>query len=420
MKEKIASDIQGYMTSTVFVTLFNFARNIITAKLLGPYLTGLCLSLITIPQIISYLGLTEVLTVIVPFQKGKNNYRLANEITSELFNYTVFISMTLFSVVLLYSIIFVSGDIRNFLILATSLAICWELKKFITSIYAAEKEFIKLSWLEFWFSLMTLIISFVLIYFFTGYGFWLGLIIPNLVIIVYCLNDYGLKGVLILKVVNFRIILKILPLGIVILLSSVVYAPFFIIAKLFMLVAIGAKAVGYFVLSIIVISKLSIIPKSIASVLMPHISSMHAEIESDDRIFKLFFKSQLLTLGLTLLVVVPGYFMIEPVVSYLLPKFISGVPAARIMLVAGIPYCLIYNANNVLIALHHKRDYLKIFSIVFICQLIIYSILLYFGMTIDRVATSFCFIFMFYAGIVNYRVIYLRNAQINYPRQDCL
>ena len=62
-----------YLTSSLIGAVVNLLRNIITANLLGPYVTGLCHTLLAIPQFGQYfnLGLNESRLVFVSKNKGR-------------------------------------------------------------------------------------------------------------------------------------------------------------------------------------------------------------------------------------------------------------------------------------------------------------------------------------------------------------
>ncbi len=134
-------------------------------------------------------------------------------------------------------------------------------------------------------------------------------------------------------------------------------------------------------------------------------SSIHAGEEPLGQTYKLFSKAQLLTLFLSVIVVGTGLLLLQPIVTYILPEYLPGIPAARIMLLAGIPLCLIYNANNVLIALQYKYEYLKIVATAIMFQVIIFCLLAFHEISISNISICFCAIFLFYIVIVHYKVL---------------
>jgi len=412
-KHSVFQHIKIYMLATVLTTFFNFGRNIISARLLGPYLTGICLTFLTIPQIFSYLSLSSTLTVVIPYSNEKKNILYVQEIKNIIFNYSFFMSTSVFCLISLYAVFFVSKESVGYVVLASSLVVFWEFVKFFSSDLAAEKEFNILSLLEFFIAFLTFIVSCITIYYYKAYGFWLGLIIPNILALFFCFHRFFQKNIITLNPSACMKIYKSIPLGVVMLISSAVYLPFIIATKLFLVTFAGAESVGFFMLSIIIISKVSIIPKTISSVLMPHISSLHASEGSFSGIHFLFIKSQALTICLTTTSVMIGYLLLKPIVGHLLPDYIQGVHAAKIILLAGIPYSLIYNANNILIALQYKRDYLKIFIMALSIQAVGFTVLLLHDVTIDSIAEVLFVVFSCYAIAVNLRVFFLNRKMLS-------
>jgi hypothetical protein len=365
----------------------------------------------TIPQAAAYLGLSEVLPVLVPYNIGRAKKAHAKEIKDEVFNYTIYSCTVVLFIVIVFALLFSSGEQRIFMVCAGLLVVLWELKRFFVTNCAAEKSFRKLSWIEFWFGLMTLVASCVLIYYFMGYGYWLGLLIPNILVVAWYLRDYRMGNDIRLTSVDVRRILSMIPLGVIMLLATAVYSPFVVTAKVFIVSTMGVRGVGLFVLSIIVISKMTIIPKTVASVVMPHVSSLRGRSEPFGRVFELFVKSQFLTGCLTCIVAISGFFLIEGVVEMILPRYLSGVAAAKIMLLASIPYALIYNANNVLIAYRYKRRYVRSFLSVFLLQIVVFGCLLLYGVTVKTISLAFCVVFLVYCIFVNYEVLRIRRGR---------
>ena len=125
-------------------------------------------------------------------------------------------------------------------------------------------------------------------------------------------------------------------------------------------------------------------------------------------------KSQVYTLCLSSLVVILGLLWLPSAVAWLLPAYRPGVPAAMILLAAGIPYCLIHNATNVLLALDQKRLYLKVIGVTLALQAVSFVYLLG-SRQVSAYSVSICLFFVFscYACFANLQVFRLgRNSPL--------
>ena len=417
----VKKDAKRFLLSSALVTVFDIIRNIVVANMLGPYLTGLCSTIMIIPQIGLYsnFGLTDAMTVLVPNYKGRGNFKASEDLKGLVFNTSILASILSFVIVIFYISVFpVEMKRANFFaVLAGFLIILWHLKKFFVTLYAAENNFKKYSLIEFSFSVVVTFFQILLVYFFEDYGFWFGFIVPNIIIIVYAVRDHIKTNTIKFFHVDLWQIKSIVPLGITMLICGVTYTPYMIVSRAFLAKAAGVKEVGYFVLAMMILPKVSIISNAISRVILPKISQLHAEKDTLDKPFKLFVKAQLYTLGMTTFVFVLGVLSLERVVSIIMPKYILGVPAAQLMLLASIPYCLIDNANNFLLALQRKRIYLVNLTLTFIFQILALFLLYYRGgVSAYNVSMSLVVVFSFYALIANLTVVQLHRDDLKLQR----
>ncbi len=394
--------------------MLDIVRTLIVAKLIGPYFTGLCTTLTIIPQIAQYLnlGTIEALTVFVPQYRANGMAQEALLLKNSVLNYTVITSSISVILIVLYAALLSPARpyVNQSIMLAASLIFLWEIKQFFVSNLAADGYFSKFSKVEFCFAFVATIFQIITVYYSREYGFWFGLIVANILVIWIAAHDYFKKNSVWISVTNLEITRKIIPLGIVMIIASVSYAPFIIISRVFLAGTVGVHEVGLFLISTMIISKISTIPYSISKVVLPHMSYAHGEKRCFPPVFDLFAKAQCYTLALSVITVLIGYFTLYPVVSFFLPQYLSGVPAAKMMLLAAIPYCLIDNANNVLLALQHKRSFIANHLVALVLQILTCGFLYMTGNVSSwDVSASFIFIFTCYAFLVNFKILQLRR-----------
>ena len=133
---------------------------------------------------------------------------------------------------------------------------------------------------------------------------------------------------------------------------------------------------------------------------------MHASGIAARDSFGLFTRAQAWTLTITIIVAAAGWLLIPSVVASLMPEFEPGVPAARIALIAGIPYNLIDNANNYILAQQRKRAYVTNLALGMVCQVVAFGYL-YATHNVSpySIAVSFVFVFCVYAFTANLLVL---------------
>lgn len=401
-------DARNFLLMSGTVTVLDAIRNIITANMLGPYMTGLCTTLLVIPQIAQYfnLGLTDALTVAIPAERGKNRPEIAAALKNSVLKLTLLISGVSVLFVLFYILLIPSTREMNLYIFAAGLLIVfWQTKKYFVSVYAAENRFTKLSLIELSFSLMVTASQIILVYYFSGYGFWLGFIIPNILILAYFGRDY-LKEALWRFGAAVRESARIVPLGISMMISAVTYAPFLILSRIFLAKTAGMEEVGFFLLGMLILPKISIVPAAISKVITPKMSLLHAETNSYRPSYRLYRKAQIYTFSAVGLMVAGGWFLIQPATALIMPKYVDGVASAQMMLLAGIPYCLIDNANNFLLAHHYKRAYIRNLTVAVLLQLLSFGGLVVLGdVSAYNVNIALILVFTVYAFLSNRKVI---------------
>lgn len=403
-------NVKKFLTASGAIALLDALRSIAVANQMGPELTGLCMTTLILPQVAQYLnmGLIESLTVLVPHSRAKQEEREACDLKYTVLFLSLAISLATFFGVCVYLVLFprASAVQNQYVLMAGILIVLWEAKQFFVTDYIVTHRFGKLSRVELAFALMATAFQISMVRLWGGYGFWLGLILPHLIVISYAafdfvkMNPHGRftwpsRGVLV----------KIIPLGLSLLIASVTYAPFLILARALIARGLGVRDAGLFLLPMIIITKISIIPSAISKVLLPRFAFLHGLKADISESYSLFVKTQNYTLLATSCVILPGLFLLQPLAKVILPQYAGGVPAARMMLLAAIPYSLIDHANNFLLARQKKGEYLFGLILSLIFQTLLMAILFSEGLaTVGTVSASFIAVFAVQAVLSNYQV----------------
>jgi O-antigen/teichoic acid export membrane protein len=358
-----------------------------------------------IPQMTSYLnmGLLDALAYIVPTGKTGKIDSIPPDAKEKIINYVLSVTILFTAGMFLYTLLSWNNSslVTRYAALAAVFTVTIQIVRIYVAHLSAETRFLKLSWLEFAYALALLIFSAVFMHFLGGYGFWLAFILSSGALAVYGIYDYTRRNTIRIKIFRIAEFNRLIPLGIVMTLSGAIYSPFLIVSKLFIAFTLGAKAVGFFVLAILTISALSMIPKVTSRVMMPHISEIAGDGNGFKDIFELYAKTQKITLVLTAATIVAGMAALPVFTTKFLPQYIPGIPAARIILLAALPYSFLDNANNLLIVTHNKRLYLKLFSAAFSLNILLFAPLpLMKTFSVTHVSAVIATVFGVYAGLL--------------------
>lgn len=404
--KKMFTDTSSFMGIILLTNLLNFGRNFAVAKLLGPYLTGLCMSLLLIPQTLAYLnlGLPNAMTFLIPYNRSKNDYAKADEIRNKIFSFTSFTAVLTLAGILLFALFFRPKGIAIYLVYTAIFAFLGQFIRYFSAYFAAEKNFTKLGMVELIYTAILFATSVSLIYFFQAHGFWLAMIISIVSVTAYCVRDYSRHEKIVFVKFTPAEISKLFSTGITMTFSAVIYLPFINLSKLYITAAVGVEAVGYYILSVFVISLIAIVPKTISRVFMPHLSSLKGDEENLATIYSIFIRTQLYTFGLAAAAAAGGLLFMDPLVRAFLPQYVPGIPAAQIMLLAGLPYSLIDNANNMLIVMHNKKTLWRILTTSIISLTIILTAALFHYPSIIKVSAALAATFTLYAILLHNRI----------------
>ncbi len=357
--KKIRVDFRRQIFSTGFGHALHLVRNILVANILGPYWTGLFNSISTYVQVVSYcaLGTADSLTVQIPYYRGKKKAGYLEKLKGTIFTFNLGVSVALFIGVCVW-VIFISKQVYNIRIsifLCGVWAIFTQVYLFFSSYLSGERRFSQLSFLESLLSILLFVFNIAGTYWALREGYWGGLILSYVIICAVSVYLVKKKEKINYFQFDWTVLKKNLPLSILLGFSRSLYLLFVSLIKVFLTVFSGVTAVGYFLPAIIILSRLSIMTKMIGNLNLPRFSMLNGKTNKADVIYKMFLKTQKYALFSTLPIVVPGVFLVSPMISLFLPRFKEGAGAAILILLAGIPFCLIENANNILLSMKKKR-----------------------------------------------------------------
>ena len=414
--ETFGVSAKRYVALSGAVGIFDVLRNLAVASILGPYTLGLCTTILAILQLVSHLYgcLIEAIPVALPHGVVEWQGYSSKLVKSTVWNLTFLISCISFLGIVGYGFFFSGGDgeWRGYLFLAGVVMVLEQTRRFVLTCYLADGEVAKMGWLEFAFALLAMATSVVAVWVLDGYGFWLGLIFPYVLVCLYVTFDYLRREIIVLHV-SVEEARSILPLGMIVSLASLTYAPFITASRLYLAGTVGVREVGMFILAAIVMAKIAMLPNALTKILLPQLSALLNRKQEIWRAFHLFRRAQIYNLIISCALVVVGSWLLEPAVALLLPGYVPGVRSAEVILLAGIPCSLTHNANAVLLALRRTGTYLKLVVFAFGLQAALFAYL-YWSQQASAYSVSVALLAVFtgYAALSNWTVLKIRKGAL--------
>lgn len=96
------------------------------------------------------------------------------------------------------------------------------------------------------------------------------------------------------------------------------------------------KALGLYALATLAMTVFKLAPYALGRVLNPHLGELYGRTGDARRLRDALWRNTAVLLGVMVPLSVVGWFAVEPLTRWLLPAYLPGVPAARIMLLTGI------------------------------------------------------------------------------------
>lgn len=130
---------------------------------------------------------------------------------------------------------------------------------------------------------------------------------------------------------------------------------------------LGPENLGFYSLSIFLMSAVTVIPASINTLLYPKASSHYGKTKSNRALSKFFWKSLFINIGVLIPICLMLYFLIEPLTMFFLPNYIGGIGAAKINLLTCITF--VSNGPSIIIGVVRRNKtliFVYIISLLFI------------------------------------------------------
>ncbi len=351
VRQNIFRDSVRYVSSSYVAQCFDFLTGIVSRRLLGPALMGVwtfCQVIITYAKY-SALGTTDAVVRDIPYHLTKGEKDKAEELQNLVFSFTMVNSLLISLGMWIYTFLVRH---KNPPVLTFSLVGCGviiliqRLYNLLVVYLRAHRNFHLISRLAIYSSAVNLIFIAVLTKFFKLYGYLAATVLTYIASIAFI--QFFARFPLRLHYDKEKL-KPVLVLGIPLLFTGVLNAFFLSLDKLLITKRLGFEPLGFYSIALMVQNYFFSLPNMLGVVLYPYFQEQYARVESAEGLTRHVLYPLLAMAGLLLIPMGLLWFMVPPLVSLVLPKFVPGIQAMQILLLGTYFRALIAQPVNFLI-----------------------------------------------------------------------
>jgi PST family polysaccharide transporter len=358
------------------------------------------------------LGLTTAMDREYPYYRGKNRQEEAEVIKDT--SFTAGIALTIFlSIILIIIAIFLRSKYPTVVIVGvfviSVVSILQQVTAYYKELFRIEKKVKKVNLAILIFSLINCILSILLVIKFNLYGLYAALIAAYIFTLVYIINStkhhFAFK-------IDLRELRRLMALGVSILLINITAIILMTLDQIFIIKFLGPVSLGYYSLSALITGFILYLPIALQFVSYPHLIENYAKTDSPkDSLLKFVVRPTLILVYPVAAVISLALLSIGPVIKYILPKFIVGVTAIRILTIGTFFLALVYLPGNFLVALNRQYSVVKIQILCIIINITALTLVILKGGGINQIAlVTVATYFIMGSLILGYPVwIYLKD-----------
>lgn len=332
-----------YLLSQYSTPVLGFLVNILIMRFIEPAILGSFKSIFIYSTYFSFiqLGVFNGLNRNLSFYKGKGDFKKLIISTSTGFVFTIIVSLISILITILMSYSSLndgSSTIRYSLLFLGVFVAISPFRIFLEALYRTGQDFKKLARIiavENFTGAFSIL--FILFFGFIGY-----LIQQTIKILVGTyLRFKGKLRVLRIKF-KWKVLKEQINTGFLIMINTYLFSTFFVFDEFYIAKEFDKVELGYFNLARLVLFIIPIIPNSLTTILYPKASLLYGKTNGDKNALRPFFKNSLLiNLGIIIPFLIILLFIIEPITTFFLPKYVNGINYAKLTLWGGLGFMMV-------------------------------------------------------------------------------
>lgn len=387
---EIFKDSARYVSSSTVAQAFDLVTGIISRRLLGPSLMGVwafCQVLINYAKY-SALGTTDAVTRDIPYYLAKGDRERAVELQNLVWTFTLFTSFLAAGGLWVYTSFNANRHetfFRGALWLTGLIIIFQRANNLLISFLRAHKNFKLISREVIYSSVLNLTLVAGLTWGFGLYGYLAAAILSFLgnILFIQYFARFSLRFSF-----NFEKLKPVLALGVPLLINGVLTGFFLSLDKVFITKNLGFEALGLYSIALMAQNYFISLPNMIGIVLYPYYQEQYARHESAESLNHYVYDPMFALLGLLMIPLGLIWILAPLLVQWLLPKFMGGIPALKILLAVSFFRVLTAMPTSFLITLRKEYLLIPLNLIAVLFAVIFFSISLKYYPTLECAAFS--------------------------------
>jgi len=359
VKHPLLREFLGFGSSTLLEQASRVITSLIVAGMVGPLVWGIwyVLNLALRYGSLAHLGSLNGLNRQYALEMGKGNAEEATALLRASFG-ALLVSVVVASVIsILVTLSFGQSEYLTSILLTLVLLVFHQLYGFTTTAYRARIQFRNVSGFQAVIAFVNPAVSLPLTYFFGLNGFIVGQGIGYLVVVAYAFSREPALYRFAFDAVRAK---RLIGIGFPIMLVGVLYALFNTVDRWIILQLFGTVELGYYSVAIMALGAAAMLPQIVSQQFYPRMSREWGANRDLKELTRMARTQGLLGLLPTAMVVVAAQLLGPPAIRWLLPEFMPGIPAFRIVMLAPLVNCFGQGYANLLNVTDRQYRYMGV------------------------------------------------------------
>jgi O-antigen/teichoic acid export membrane protein len=389
VKFQIIKDILSYSASAIVSMALGLVAGFLVARLLGPEDFGIwnAVSLVLAYGAYLELGALSAMGRDLPFHHGQGNVEKAATLEGAARRVTIFGAILAALAVIAFS--FLPGHSAKMAFGLQAMAIVLILQQVYTyhrTVLRSHNHFRELSQQQVLFAIANAGLSVLFVLFSGLEGRLIAAILAQIVIVFYALRKNPWQHV---PQFNLSAAWALMRVGLPILISGFIISLLTTIDRLMVITFLGEKQLGYFGLALLLTSVVSLIPAMASQVLYPRITSQFGSSGSNIEALRTFVLTPPTILSALLPVLIGSLYLSLPlIINVLLPAYIPGITAARIVVVGIFFFNILGLTDYFLVTIGKLKQYAFFGCIALLLNIVLDLLFLRLGYGIEGIAVG--------------------------------
>lgn len=398
----IFNSILSLGSATLLSAIFAFLVGIFTRNLLGPEQYGYWVAISIFFTFIPLLqfGILNAMNREIPFYLARNNHSKVYEIReitlSFLFTIPFFSMVLLFIVSIILLFFDIAYEYKTGLLFVSCIGLLMFFSTYVEMYYKSIQNFRIVSKLIAVKSISQAIFTLLSVYLIGYIGLFIGLLISLVIELL-----FGRRAFKNVKLnYNFKAYIELIKIGFPILMVGLIWSVLIASDKMIITLMMTPKDLGNYSVGLLVFSTMMLLPQVVGQIYYPKIVELVSQ-EKFIEIRRLYWKVNGYLAIIVGFIVIIGFWLLPPIISFILPDYVVGIKSAQILLLGIFPLTLVGFSANYFNATKNQKLYIKILIVTIVSNILVSVYLLLLNPNITSIALGTSISFLLYFLLMN-------------------